>query len=299
MKYTFYILDVFSPIAFGGNQLAVLPDARGISEDGMQKVAREFNFAETSFVFPPKAKASTARVRIFTPNAEVDFAGHPTVGTACALHYGGHVDSEAVILEENIGEVLVVVSRSESVLHGVLTNRVPLSYPKEKPSIASLAEVLTLDTDDVLDGFFAGVGLDFCFAHLASNKAVDRASINKQAWGKYLANAVSPNIFFFAGELMSGTEIYARMSAPGYGIEEDPATGSAVAALAGVVGLRSGIQSGVVTLSVTQGVKVGRTSKMDVLARLQDGKVDSVDVGGPVIFTATGEIEVGDEWLEH
>src|SRR5688572_18028678 len=90
MKYSFYIVDVFSRSAFGGNQLAVLPAATGISTTGMQKIAREFNFAETTFVLPAKDRKNTCKVRIFTPKAEVAFAGHPTVGTACALVMGGH-----------------------------------------------------------------------------------------------------------------------------------------------------------------------------------------------------------------
>ena len=297
MKYRFYILDVFTRTAFGGNQLAVLPDARGLSTDGMQKVAREFNFSETTFVFPPTNETATARVRIFTPYAEVDFAGHPTVGTACALRYGGHTDSDCVILEENVGRIPVRISSDGGVLNGVLTSDAPLEHPAEKPPIASLAAVLSLDGDDVVDGFFGGVGLNFCFAHLVSKEAVDRASMDKQAWVKLLSDAWSPELFFFSGELNSGAEIYARMFAPAHGIEEDPATGSAVAALVGVAGLRSGIRSGRVELAVTQGVKIGRTSKMAAAARLWGGKVVSVDVGGPAVLAATGEIEVGNDWL--
>jgi trans-2,3-dihydro-3-hydroxyanthranilate isomerase len=85
MKYTFHIVDVFSSTPFGGNQLAVLPDAAGISTEGMQRIAREFNFGETTFVLPKNDPANTCRVRIFTPRAKLDFAGHPTVGAACAL----------------------------------------------------------------------------------------------------------------------------------------------------------------------------------------------------------------------
>lgn len=298
MKYRFSILDVFTRTAFGGNQLAVLLDARGLSADGMRKVAREFNFPETTFVLPPTDDSATARVRIFTPASEVDFAGHPTVGTACALRYSGHTDSDCVILEENVGRIPVRISNQDGVLYGTLTSDTPLDYAAEGPSTASLAEVLSLDREDVLDGFFAGVGLNFCFAHLVSREAVDRASVDKQAWGRLLSDARSSGIFFFSGELRSGAEIYARMSAPSLGIDEDPATGSAVAALVGVAGLKSGIRSGVLELSVTQGVKIGRASRLDAAARMRNGDVVSVDVGGPAVLTATGEIEVGDDWLQ-
>jgi len=113
MKYAFHIVDVFSSTPFGGNQLAVLPDAAGISAEGMQKIAREFNFGETTFVLPSNDPANTCRVRIFTPRTELDFAGHPTVGTACALVMKQHVrlGDPLLILKENIGPVTVEVAR--------------------------------------------------------------------------------------------------------------------------------------------------------------------------------------------
>jgi trans-2,3-dihydro-3-hydroxyanthranilate isomerase len=110
MRYKFYILDVFSPTPFGGNQLAVLPQAVGISSEGMQAIAREFNFAETTFVLPPSDSTHSCRVRIFTPKAEVPFAGHPTIGTACALVRGKHLGSgldQDLILAEGVGPVQV------------------------------------------------------------------------------------------------------------------------------------------------------------------------------------------------
>src|SRR6202167_1483608 len=136
MKYTFHIVDVFSSTPFGGNQLAVLPDAVGISTEGMQKIAREFNFGETTFVLPKNDPASTCRVRIFTPRAELEFAGHPTVGTACALVMKQHVrlsDPIRLILEENVGPVTVDVAQKNGGFHGTLT----LSGKIEAPSGAS------------------------------------------------------------------------------------------------------------------------------------------------------------------
>src|ERR1700747_3549737 len=113
MKYTFHIVDVFSSTPFGGNPLAVLPDAAGISTDGMQMIAREFNFGETTFVLPKNDPASTCRVRIFTPRAELDFAGHPSVGTALALvmRQGGRLgDPIRLVLGGNVGLVPVDVA---------------------------------------------------------------------------------------------------------------------------------------------------------------------------------------------
>ena len=124
MKYPFHIVDVFSSTPFGCNQLAVLPEATGISPEGMQKIAREFNFSETTFVLPRHDPANTCRVRIFTPRAELDFAGHPTVGTACALVMKRHVrlgDPMRLILEENVGPVTVDVAQRNGGFHGTLT----------------------------------------------------------------------------------------------------------------------------------------------------------------------------------
>jgi trans-2,3-dihydro-3-hydroxyanthranilate isomerase len=296
MKYDFYILDVFSPEPFGGNQLGVLPNAEGISDEGMQKIAREFNFAETTFVFPPTDKTATARVRIFTPNNEVDFAGHPTVGTACALVYGNHIDSNDIILEENIGLVSVSIEKQGDLLSGTLTNTAPLEQSDDMPSLQSLGEVLSLNPEDVIEGFYASVGLDFCFVRLASREAVDNANIDKSALSKLANNAWSTNIFFFAGELEHQGELYARMSAPFMGIEEDPATGSAVAALVGVAAVRSEQEIGTFELSVVQGVKMGRTSRMQANAITKDASLASVGVGGAAAFTATGQIEVAEKW---
>jgi trans-2,3-dihydro-3-hydroxyanthranilate isomerase len=123
MKYAFQIIDVFSSTPFGGNQLAVLPDAAGISTEGMQKIAREFNFGETTFILP-KNPANTCRVRIFTPRVELDFAGHPSVGTACALVMKQHVRLSApvrLILEENAGPVTADVAHRNGGFHGTLT----------------------------------------------------------------------------------------------------------------------------------------------------------------------------------
>src|SRR5712671_1253000 len=147
MKYTFHIVDVFSSTPFGGNQLAVLPDAAGISTEGMQKIAREFNFGETTFVLPKKDPANTCRVRIFTPRVELDFAGHPSVGTACALVMKQHVrlsDPVRLILEENVGPVTVDVARRNGGLHGTLTLSGKIEAPTGAPSPTDLAAGLSI-----------------------------------------------------------------------------------------------------------------------------------------------------------
>jgi trans-2,3-dihydro-3-hydroxyanthranilate isomerase len=294
MKYTFHIVDVFSSTPFGGNQLAVLPDAAGISTEGMQKIAREFNFPESTFVVP-KNDPNTYRVRIFTPRAELDFAGHPTIGTACALVMKRDVqlsDPVQLILEENIGPVTVDVAQRNGGLHGTLTLSAKIEAPPGAPSSADLAAVLSVEPSEVSQVFFAGIGLPFCFAQLSSNAVVDRAAINRAAWAATLSRAWSPHCFFFAGNLRDGGKLYARMCAPALGIEEDPATGSACAALVGAMASKPDFCGSTYRLSIQQGVSMGRRGEIEAEARKRDGVVNSVSVGGATAYVASGEIEV-------
>ena len=294
MKYPFHLVDVFSSTPFGGNQLAILPDATGISTEGMQKIAREFNFPESSFVLPID-DLNTYRVRIFTPRAELNFAGHPTIGTACALVMKQRIqtaDPIRLILEENIGPVMVDVAQLNRGYHGTLTLSGKIEAPTGAPAPADLAAVLSIEPAEVSQSFFAGVGLPFCFAQLKSNEAVDRAAINRAAWTATLARAWSPNLFFFAGDLRDGGRLYARMCAPALGVEEDPATGSACAALVGAMASKYDFGGTAYRLSIQQGVSMGRRSEIEAEARKSGAVVTSVSVGGATAYIASGEIEV-------
>ena len=297
MQYEFYIVDVFSAVRFSGNQLAVLPNAAGLTAAGMQKIAREFNFAETAFVLPANNKTATARVRIFTPAAEIDFAGHPTVGTACAMVYDGHAQDGVIVLEENIGLVPVDVTRNGDALFGTLTHTSALDCPEIAPPNEDVAAVLGVRESDVVEAFYASVGLGFCFVRLASQEAVDAACLDKSAWSERMADAWSSNMYFFCGDLTHKSDVYARMMAPALGVQEDPATGSAVAALVGVAAARAR-SDGVFELAVIQGVKLGRPSHITASATMADGQLESVSVGGPTVFTAKGRLDVDREWLE-
>jgi trans-2,3-dihydro-3-hydroxyanthranilate isomerase len=294
VKYPFHLVDVFSSTPFGGNQLAILPDATGISTEGMQKIAREFNFPESTFVLP-KNDLNTYRVRIFTPRAELDFAGHPTIGTACALVMKQRVqttDPIRLILEENIGAVMVDVAQRNGGCHGTLTLSGKIDAPTGAPAPADLAAILSIEPAEVSQSFFAGVGLPFCFAQLKSNEAVDRAAINRAAWTATLSRAWSPNLFFFAGDLRDGGKLYARMCAPALGVEEDPATGSACAALVGAMASKHDFGGTVYRLSIQQGVSMGRRSEIEAEACKSGGVVTSVSVSGATAYIASGEIDV-------
>lgn len=295
MKYQFHVVDVFTSKAFGGNQLAVVPEASGLSTEGMQQIAREFNFSESTFVLPPTDPKNTRRVRIFTPRNEVPFAGHPNVGTACALVMRGHIgkgDSHSLIFEEGIGPVVVDVEKHDEVFHGTMTISGNIEQPAGVPSSRNLAAILSLAEKDVKRAFFAGAGLPFCFVQLTSREAVDRAQIENDAWTKHLAKAWSPHLFFFAGEPENGAELYGRMCSPGMGVAEDPATGSACAALVGAFAASPDFTGDLFRFSVKQGVAMGRPSEIEACARKSNGAVTSISVGGATAYVASGEIDV-------
>jgi trans-2,3-dihydro-3-hydroxyanthranilate isomerase len=296
MRYDYLIVDVFSETPFGGNQLAVLTDARGLTTEAMQAITREFNFAESTFILPPDDPAHAAKVRIFTPARELPFAGHPTVGTACALVMSGAQGPGEFVLEEGVGPVAVTTTKDgERYSARLRLDRGP-ERPESVPTMADLAAVLSLPSEEVRDVFGAGIGVNFTFVQLASRDAVDRATLDHAAWKRILADSWASQVHLFAGELEDGGEIYARMFAPAFGIAEDPATGAAAAAIAGAAALK---RSSSLSFDIRQGVKMGRPSLIRASARVEDGKITEIGVGGASAFVAQGQIEVPNQFLEQ
>ena len=206
-------------------------------------------------------------------------------------HIGGR-GSQSLIFEEGIGPVTVNVERRGETFHGTMTISGNIEHAAGVPSNRDLATVLSLAEKDVKRSFFAGAGLPFCFVQLASHEAVDRAAIENGAWTKHLAKAWSPHVFFFAGEPDNGAELYGRMCAPAMGVAEDPATGSACAALVGAFAARPDFTGELLRLLVKQGVTMGRPSDLEASARKSNGAVTSISVGGGTAYVASGEIEV-------
>jgi trans-2,3-dihydro-3-hydroxyanthranilate isomerase len=290
-SYPFVIADVFTETTYGGNQLAVLPDARGLSDRQMQRIAREFNFAESTFVFPPDDRANTARVRIFTPRAELPFAGHPTVGTAAVIFSRrGSATPATLVLEEQIGPVRVDVMPRGAGYSSTLRLEGGVEVAPLDVAHAALAHVLSLPEDLVREAWFASVGTRFCLVHVATKHAVDAAVLDRAAWQMHLSPAWSSNVFLFSGEPRRDRSLYARMFAPALGIEEDPASGSAIAALVASLAARDP-SAGDVEVQVAQGVQLGRPSTIHAVARCRDGRVTIVEVSGTTIVVARGEID--------
>ena len=295
-SYRFLILDVFSDTAFGGNQLAVLPDAGGISDEGLQTLAAEFNFPESTFVLPSSDPDCVRRVRIFTPQREMPFAGHPTIGTACALVAEKIAEEGRFVLEEGIGPVEVEVSRSPAGLRATLTAR---QAPRldEPVSSAAAAAVLGLAETEVLQVHAATLGIDFTFIRLRDPAAVDRVALDQSVWASRFAGKPNAQIYVFAGELADGASIHSRMFAPALGIPEDPATGAAASILAGSAAMISGAGGDRFSLTIDQGVAMGRPSRLEASARLENGQVVAVSVGGASTFVAEGRITVPEHYL--
>lgn len=296
MSHRFVIADVFTDTAFGGNQLAVFPDARGLSDRAMQALAREFNFAETTFVLPPQDPRHTRRVRIFTPRTEVPFAGHPTVGTAAVLACLGLIEmsggTATIVFEEGVGPVTVEIHLGGIAAFTRLVLEREVESPSTLPARKVAAATLSLSEEAVLEAWFASVGLPFCFIHLANKEAVDRAALDRTAWSASFAQAWALNLFLFAGELSPTSRLYARMFAPAYGIEEDPATGSACAALAGCLADRLPNHDGIFTWQIDQGVRMGRPSLIEASAEKRQGRTVEVKVGGSTVLVGEGSMTI-------
>jgi trans-2,3-dihydro-3-hydroxyanthranilate isomerase len=301
-SYRFHTCDVFTATRFGGNQLAVLPDARGLTRAEMLAIAREFNYSESTFVLPPDDPTHTRRVRIFTPGGEVPFAGHPTVGTALVLAAIGDValggDETRIVLEEEVGPVPVTIRAEGGVAVSAefATARLPEVLPPSPPA-ESLAAMLSLGPDDLLGGAWhpqaVTCGLPFTFVPVRSRDAVRRARLRLERWESTLSASPAHMVMVFAMDAEDPAHhVRARMFAPGAGVPEDPATGSACAALGGYLGLRDGTRTGTLHWVVEQGYEMGRPSIIRVSCDKQAGAITAVRVGGAAVLVCSGDLRL-------
>jgi trans-2,3-dihydro-3-hydroxyanthranilate isomerase len=297
MGYHYYICDVFTDTRFGGNQLAVLPEALGLSDRQMQQVAREFNFSETTFVLPPE-RGQTRRVRIFTPTTEIPFAGHPNVGTAFVLATTGGFGSVeqpiTVTFEEKAGLVPIAIRRRDGTLWCELSAPQPLSLT-QTVSAESLASAVSLAPSDVVTATHlpqvASVGLPFLVAELKDRAALARARVNPPGFEAIAAQGVRPDILLYTRSA-DEFDIRARMFAPYDGVPEDPATGSANCALAGLLSHYDQARDGTLSWRIAQGVEMGRPSVLEASAEKRDGVVLATRVGGASVLVSNGTIDV-------
>jgi trans-2,3-dihydro-3-hydroxyanthranilate isomerase len=292
-RYAFVTLDVFTDTPLTGNQLAVLTDARGLTDDEMLAITREFNFSESTFCLPAQAMDTDARVRIFTPGGEVPFAGHPTLGTAIALARGRGLTAGRLTLGETVGPVPVDVQAVSERGGSGIFSVAQLPIEQTAPSPAAMAEVLSLAVDDVLTGDYAprsvSCGLPWLLVPVKNVDAVSRVRINAAAWSTHCAGRWASEPFVFAMTADgSDADVQARAFCPGLSVPEDPATGSANAALAGFLAARTPRANGTLRWTVRQGVEMQRPSRLLIEADTHNGQVTAVRVGGDAVVVSEG-----------
>jgi trans-2,3-dihydro-3-hydroxyanthranilate isomerase len=296
----FFTLDVFTETALAGNPLAVVLDSEGLDDGHMQRIAREFNLSETVFVFEPRNPANTARARIFTPARELPFAGHPTVGTAALIARLRAPDLLAaqdmrIVLEEEIGDVACVVRHRKG---GALAANFDLPKLPERledsPSpTPEIARGLGLRPEDI--GFdrhepsLFTAGAPYLFVPVRCIEAIGRARPVDMQW-----NADGgPATFLYTGEVVqAGSAYHARVFAGGWGVAEDPATGSAAAAFAGVALAFDRLREGGHVLTIEQGFEMGRLSLIALGLEIEGGELRSASIGGSAVIVSSGALEL-------
>ena len=240
MNYQFFICDVFTKHAFRGNQLAVIPEANGLNDEQMQQIAREFNFSETTFVFPPE-HGQTNRVKIFTPTSEVPFAGHPNLGTAFTIYQNGYLGNMKIPLnitfEEEAGLVPISITQEEG-SHLLFELQAPTSLALEAEIDAEAVSRALCLTAVAIETRkhrprLASVGLPFLMVELKDREQLERARPNLEAFQVLHAQGISMMHLYVRSE--DDFDLQTRMFAPLDGVIEDPATGSANCALAGLL----------------------------------------------------------------
>jgi trans-2,3-dihydro-3-hydroxyanthranilate isomerase len=303
MRYRYYTCDVFTDRRFGGNPLAVLPEASGLAGEQMQQIAREFNYSETTFVLPPDDPAHTRKVRIFTPAAEIPFAGHPNVGTAFvlaatgALTAGGEVLE--VVFEEGAGPVPVSIRfEHDQPVFCELTAPQPIALGATPPveltaesmALAAAAIVTTTHPPQV-----ASAGLPFLCVELRDRAALAEARVRHKPHRALMRDCGGEGLLLYTRDTGDpGTGLRARMYAPLHGVAEDPATGSANVALAGLLAACAAEPDGTFGWRIAQGVEMGRPSLLEATAVKEGGVVTTLRIGGCSVLVCAGSIEVGD-----
>jgi trans-2,3-dihydro-3-hydroxyanthranilate isomerase len=303
MQRRYITVDVFTDRAFGGNPLAVVLDAGGLSTAQMQAIATEFNYSETTFVLPPQDSAHDAQVRIFTVRSEIPFAGHPNVGTAFVLATQAAKPPAQLLFEEKAGLVPVAVLTEQGKVTGT-----ELTAPQSLKRLSQLsaeqaAACLSLSVIDVKTDRhppqIVSVGLPFLAVELASRDAVRRAKADAAAFGRTFPCDGSDAVYLYTRDVPANEkpcELQARMFHPGAsGLSEDPATGSATAAAAALLADLDGTRDGELKLAIGQGVDMGRPSLLLTRVKKQNGAIASVHVGGGCVQMMEGTFRLAGE----
>lgn len=301
MQRRFITADVFTDRPLAGNPLAIVLDCDGLDDAAMQALAREFNLSETVFVLPAGQADHAARIRIFTPGREVPFAGHPTIGTALVLAGRGLIEvppeRPIVVLGENVGPVPVRLVRKDGRYVFAELEAPQAPELRDAPPAAAVAPIVGLEPADLVTdrGLPAGAsaGLPFLIVEVGDRAALARAALDRAAWAQELRGTFFDHVYLVSRDAPHGFDFQVRMFAPGAGVEEDPATGSAAAAFGGWLGERGGFGDGRHRFVIAQGVEMGRPSRLEVVVERAAGRLQAVRVGGSAVTVMAGTLEIG------
>jgi trans-2,3-dihydro-3-hydroxyanthranilate isomerase len=300
MQIPFITVDVFTDSKFGGNQLAVIPDGRALTGAQMQAIAGEFNIAETTFVLPPREPSHTAEVRIFTPRAELPFAGHPNIGTAYVLAMeasrAGRALAEPLVFEEKAGIVRLDLVKDGALVVGArLAPPQPLTRGEaiESETIAAACSIAASDIETANHPpCVATCGNPLVFAELKTRGALAAARPRTEVFTKHLPAERITGILLYVHDPRDGLDFQVRMFAPLYGIPEDPATGSGNVALAGLLASLRPEPDLKLALRIGQGIDMGRPSLLEAGAEKRGGKIVGMWIGGRCVPMMRGVLEV-------
>ena len=294
--YPYTLLDVFTDQIFGGNQLAVFTQAEGLSDEQMQKIANEMNLMETTFVLEGETE-KTPRVRIFTTADEMPFAGHPTIGSAICLAINQHCEGQVTDweLQENVGPVPVTVDGTCDVFSAELTTAVLPELSASALNREQMATLLSLPVQALISAPKKGnCGAPFTLIELKDKTAVDNVQIQSADKSLLFADDDWPAFYFFCRD---GHKLYARMICQEVNLVEDPATGSAAAALSGYLAHSMQLDSGIHHFVIDQGVSMGRPATIGLSISVAEGQqglsgVEKVTVSGQAVVTGEGYLKL-------
>lgn len=293
----YHLVDVFTDRRFGGNQLAVFTNGRGIPDDWMQNIARELNISETTFVLPPENPAHDYRVRIFTPGKEMPMAGHPTVGTAFVLAREGMIQGERAVFEERVGPIPVSISYENGLpVQTTMTQPLP-EFGTMFDDRAALAEMLSLDPTGIDDRYPAQIvstGVPLLFVPLRDLSTIKAVKLRQDVSERLLQGHGLGEVFVFTMETeRAASTVHSRMFAPVLGIPEDPATGAASGPLGSYL-VKYGIVEADPTATIIgeQGFEMGRPSIIHIEIDTDGDRFTAVRVGGQTVYIGEGFIQM-------
>ena len=297
MKLDYLLLDVFTQERLKGNQLAVVCKADGLLDGEMQAIAREFNLSETVFILKPQGERNTASIRIFTPQVELPFAGHPTVGAAVVL--GLQSKGTAIRLEEKIGLITALFEKSDK-----RSGQARFSLPRLPVRVAALddhasvAKALGIETAEIGCGPYLpavfSAGVEFHLVPVRDPSVLARIRLDMSDWTQTFPQDRHSVYIFTLTPNEPDNDLAARMFAPGMGLGEDPGTGSAAAALIGLLSEHADLGTGQVDFTLRQGHEMGRPCRITLQLRKDSNVLVHGAIGGHAVVVGEGVLDLGD-----